>query len=329
MCEVFFKRKKDFTRIYYATDLHGSDKCFLKFTKAATIYKADVLILGGDITGKQVIPILKQSDNLFTAQFLGREWKLRSEEEVREIEKTIRDSGCYSYRTTPREMEEINADPSRINEVFTQLTSETLRRWIKIAEERLKDTDIKLFMTGGNDDDFFIESILEESDFIINPEGKVVNIDEHHEMISTGYSNITPWKCPRDIPESELAEKIETMTSQVKNMKNCIFNFHCPPIDSQIDTAPKLDATSTPPKFITKAGQIIMYGAGSTAVRNSIEKYQPLLGLHGHIHESRGFNYIGKTFCINPGSEYGEGILRGCLVNVGKEKVKGFQFLSG
>lgn len=327
--KVFFKRKKDFTRIYFATDLHGSEKCFLKLTKTPIVYKADVLILGGDITGKRLIPIVEQSDNLFTVEFLGREWKLRSEEEVREMEKKIRDSGSYPYRTSPREMEEIGADPSKTNKLFKQLISETLKRWIRIAEERLRDTSIKFYITGGNDDDLFIESILEESDFIINPEGKVVNVDEQHEMISTGYSNITPWKCPRDIPERELAEKIEAMASQVKDMKNCIFNFHCPPADTQIDTAPKLDTTSTPPKFIVKAGKLVMYGAGSTAVRNSIEKHQPLLGLHGHIHESRGFDYIGRTFCVNPGSGYSEGVLRGCIINVGKEKVRGFQFLSG
>ena len=49
-----------------------------------------------------------------------------------------------------------------------------------------------------------------------------------------------------------------------------------------------------------------MIHAGSTAVRASIEKHQPLVGLHGHIHESKGFVTLGRTLCLNPGSEYGK-----------------------
>jgi len=35
-------------------------------------------------------------------------------------------------------------------------------------------------------------------------------------------------------------------------------------------------------------GQMVFAGAGSRAVRNAIEKHQPMLGLHGHIHEAQG-----------------------------------------
>jgi len=162
---------------------------------------------------------------------------------------------------------------------------------------------------------------------VINPEEKVVPVDDKHEMISTGYTNITPWNCPRDVSEEELAKKIENMTSKVTNMKNCIFNFHCPPYDSSIDSAPKLDKDLKP--AVSPGGEMLMIPVGSTAVRAAIEKYQPLLGLHGHIHESRGTAKIGRTLCLNPGSEYGEGILRGALITLEDDKVKSHQLTSG
>jgi len=73
----------------------------------------------------------------------------------------------------------------------------------------------------------------------------------------------------------------------------------------------------------------VMHGAGSKSVRRAIEKYQPLLGLHGHIHESQSVAKIGKTTCINPGSEYGEGVLRGCIVILGDGKIEGYQMTRG
>jgi Icc-related predicted phosphoesterase len=114
----------------------------------------------------------------------------------------------------------------------------------------------------------------------------------------------------------------------VKDYDHCIFNFHVPPLDSTLDSCPKLDWNTDPPTPIVSGGQIVFAGAGSQAVRKAIEKYQPMLGLHGHIHEAQGIIKIGKTTCINPGSEYGEGILRGCLVTFADGVVEGFQMTS-
>ena len=203
---------------------------------------------------------------------------------------------------------------------------EQVRRWINIAEERLKGTGIKCYITPGNDDRFDIDQAFTESDYVINPEGKVVNIDKYHEMISTGFSNKTPWNTQREVTEEKLEEIIEEMASKVENMKNCIFNFHCPPYNTIIDVAPLLDETLKP---VVKGGQTIMVHVGSISVRKAIEKHQPLLGLHGHIHESRGVAKIGRTVCLNPGSEYTEGILRGVIVNLDKGKIKSYIFTSG
>jgi Icc-related predicted phosphoesterase len=178
----------------------------------------------------------------------------------------------------------------------------------------------------GNDDAFIVDSVFEGSKSVVNPEGKVVDIGEGFEMISSGYSNMTPWKCPRDVPEDQLAANLETMVAKVKDMSRCIFNLHCPPYGTTIDQAPKLDENQQP-----KMGPsgTVMESVGSTAVAASIKNHQPLVGLHGHIHESRGICRIGRTLCVNPGSEYGEGILRGAIVTLKGDRVLSYSFTSG
>ncbi len=245
---------------------------------------------------------------------------------LKRLEQKIRDAGFYPYRTNLQEIKKLKEDEKMLNELFSRLMVESVEKWIIFAENKLQKLKVKCFIMPGNDDQFIIDSILNNSKIIINPESKVIKIDDEHEMISTGYANITPWRCPRDIEEEELAKKINNMVSQVENMKNCIFNFHCPPYGTTLDLAPKLDETLKP---IVSGGSFIMEHVGSKSIRKAIEEYQPLLGLHGHIHESRGVDNIGRTICLNPGGEYTEGILRGIIVVLNKEKIKSYYPVSG
>ena len=313
--------------MFYTTDLHGSEQCFLKFVNAGKFYKVNVLVCGGDITGKMIVPLIQKGDDIFEAEFLGKSQTAKGDEATKQLEKSISYAGYYPFRTTKEEMTRLNANPAEVDKLFSDLMRQRVERWVKVAEEKLKGTGINCIITPGNDDRMDIDSAFEASDFVINPEGKVVSIDDNHEMISTGYTNITPWNCPRDISEEELGKKLEDMASKVKNMSTCIFNLHCPPYDSNIDSAPKLDKDLKP--IVSPGGEMVMIPVGSTSVRAAIEKYQPLLGLHGHIHESRGTAKIGRTLCLNPGSEYGEGILRGALITFENDKVKSYQLTSG
>jgi Icc-related predicted phosphoesterase len=314
------------TRLFHAADLHGSEMCFRKVIKSVEIYKPDVITVCGDLTGKGIVPIVQQSDGTFRSSFYDKVYELQSSEEVAKLVGKIRMNGWYDWHCTPSEMEDFRTSEEIQARVFKQLIPETMKRWVSYSEEALKGKKVRLFMLPGNDDDFAIDEALSGSDTIVNPEGKVVMIDEEHEMISTGFSNISPWHAERDIPEDQLARKIEDMTSKVKNMKSAIFNFHCPPYGTMLDAAPKVDEKLRP---VMTGGGAVIAPAGSTAVRAAIEKHQPMLGLHGHIHESRGLEKIGRTLCINPGSEYGEGILRGCIVNLGKDGVMSHLFTCG
>jgi len=313
--------RRRFTRLFFVTDIHGSEETFSKFVRAKQIYGVDVLLLSGDLTGKLVIPIVKQADDTYTSNLMGQEWKL-NKEEVANIQKRIETMGFYWYMTDRAGAEKLTSDLSIYDEVYKQLSILRLRHWINMIDQRALSEGFQIYVTTGNDDPPYVRDVLKTCANVVDTEDSVVLLDETHEMISLGFSNPTPWKTPRECSEDELTERIESACSQVKNMKNCLFNFHIPPKDSGLDTATKVDQT-------LKADMREIIGAGSTSVRKAIETHQPLLGLHGHIHESRGTIRIGRTLCINPGSEYAEGILRGAIVSFDQEKIRGHQFTSG
>ncbi len=323
------KKKKKYFSIFFVTDVHGSERTFRKFLSAGEYYEADVVMCCGDITGKMVVPIVKGSDGVYISKLFGQEQRSTTEQELTKLEETISNTGYYPYRTDEDGKRQLQEDPKKIDELFKKLMFERLQGWIKLAEDKYRDTGIKCIMTAGNDDLPDIEPILNSSDFVMNAEHKVIRLDENHEMVTIGEVNITPWKCPRDVSEEQLRELIDGLAAKTENVQNSIFNLHAPPVGSTLDTAYKLDSSVDPPKVVTQAGQPVSTGVGSVAVREAIEKYQPLVGLHGHIHESRSIANLGRTMCINPGSEYGEGILRGVIVNLSKDKVLSYQLTSG
>jgi len=309
-------RKTNLKRILFATDIHGSEKCWIKLINAGEIYKADAVIVGGDLTGKALVPIILQNDGTYKASFLDQNWILKSINEVEELEKNIRNIGYYPYRTDITEMEELKNTPEKMNAIFETLICERIRKFIKIADERLKNSRFKLVVCPGNDDLPKIDELFNESESIINGEGKVIEVCGY-EMISTGWVNRSPWNTYRECDEEELFNKIENMALKLQNSKNSIFNLHAPPYGSGLDEAPEIDSKLS----IKYAGQKKV-PVGSIAVRNAILKYQPILGLHGHIHESKGVTKLGNTICVNPGSLYEEGTLCLMIINLDKGKVK-------
>jgi Icc-related predicted phosphoesterase len=314
------------TRIFFTSDVHGSEVCFLKFLNAAKFYQANVLILGGDITGKMIVPIVDQGNGTSVADFLGSREVVKEDEQLKVLEKKIRNSGYYPYETSLGEFEKLQGDKHLVNELFSKVMATGVKRWVGIAEERLKGTNVKCYISPGNDDRFDIDPVLRGSSVVIYPEDEVLLIDDCHEMITSGWVGTTPWKSPREVPEEELIKKFQPMIDKIQHMESAIFNIHDPPYETPIDLAPELDANMKP---VIKGGSISMVHVGSPTVRQMIEKCQPMLGIHGHIHESRGFVKIGRTLCINPGSEYGEGILRGAIINLDQKGVKNYMLTQG
>jgi Icc-related predicted phosphoesterase len=314
------------TRIFFATDVHSSDIVFSKFVRGAEYYKANVLILGGDLTGKFLAPFIEEPDGTHFTDFQGTPVKMATEAELKKMEDTVRTAGYYVYRTTRAEYEQTKEDKSKIDRLFLEKMFGVLDRWITLAETTLAKSGIPLYITGGNDDPFEVDDFMKahSTQHVKYCEGEVVDV-LGYEMLASGYSNMTPWKLPRDMTEEDLGVALEKIASKVKNPKRSIFTIHVPPFDTGLDLAIWLKEDLKYQHY----GQPIEGPVGSHAVFSLLDKYQPLVSLHGHIHESRCFYKLGKTMCFNPGSEYTEGTLRGVIVNLKGDKMESYQFTSG
>ena len=309
-------------RVFFATDLHGSEMCWRKFLNAAKFYEADVLICGGDMTGKAIVPIVQENGN-FTFTLAGVQQAVGAEQ-VGEVEAQIRRKGYYPLQMSVERLNELDQDEKMRAETFQQVMLEGVDRWMGMAADKLRGTGVRCFVCPGNDDEMDVDDVIRRSDFVELGEGRMVEIDGWT-MISTGWSNHTPWNTHREETEEALGDRIEAMAKRVPDASHAIFNLHCPPFKSGLDEAPAIDADLK----LLHGGRALR-PVGSTAVRQAIEKHQPLLSLHGHIHESKGAIKIGKTLSINPGSSYEEGMLMGAIIQLDPKKgIKSYQLVNG
>jgi len=228
------------------------------------------------------------------------------------------------------EADALQADAAAMDQVFRTCVQERLGEWVALAEDRLKGSDVQCYITGGNDDEAEMLAPLFAAEFahVVPSEDRVVDV-LGHPMISLGWSNETPWQTPRETTEARLTDLIDQTAAQLAAPDNAIFNLHVPPKDSSLDTCPKLDTSQDPPAPVMIGGEVVTFGAGSSAVREAIERYQPLVSLHGHIHESTAVNTIGRTTCINPGSEYHHGALLGAIVTLRPNAFVNYQLTRG
>jgi uncharacterized protein len=324
MISRLFSREPD-TRIFFATDIHGSETCWRKFLNAGKHYEAGIMVLGGDMTGKALVPIVEEGSGRWRASLLENRYNFESEEEVKEFEDAVRRRGYYPFRTDPDKMSELESNEELRNELFHKEMLGTVERWMRMADEKLEGTDIQCFVSPGNDDQFEVDEIISDAKRVQLAEGRVVEFGDF-QMVSTGWSNRTPWDTYREEDEEDLLKRLQKMIDQVSAPpEKTIYNFHCPPYGTGLDDAPELTEDLRP-----KHGGRSIVSVGSKAVKEAIEKGQPALSLHGHIHEARGNTRIGRTLCINPGSSYEQGQLLGAVVNLdGKGKVKRFVLTSG
>lgn len=311
-------------RLFFATDIHGSEICWKKFINAGKWYEVDTLILGGDMTGKAIVPIINQGGGKYKVTLLEQESILEGQEAVDNIVNSIQDRGYYPYVTTPDEVQEISTTPGRSDELFTQEVLKTLERWMGYADDKLAGSGMKCYVCPGNDDVFEIDALIQSSKAVELAEGRVIPLDDQHEMVSSGWSNPTPWDTHREEPDEALLERIMAMIPNLSNPSTAVFSLHAPPYGSGLDGAPEL----TKDMRLAYAGQSLV-AVGSHAVLEVIEKYQPMLGLHGHIHEGKGTRKYNKTLCINPGSMYEQGILQGAVVELKPNKIGSYVLTSG
>jgi len=313
-------------KIFYVTDLHGSEICWKKFLNAGAFYKADAVILGGDVTGKAMVPIVQRANGSWEASLQDHRETLEGESEIQEFEKRVQNRGYYPIRVSDEEYVALQEDEDLVDKRFKEVMIEGTARWIDMAEEKLAGTGIRVVACPANDDMFEIDDLLMHARVVeTGDEDHPIELDGYS-MISMGWTNPTPWNTFREEPEEGLAIRIKRALEHAPDPDHTIFNFHAPPYGSKLDNAPAL----TPDMTYVSGGQAIR-PVGSTAVRDAVTQFQPLLSLHGHIHESRGAARLGRTLALNPGSSYEEGILQAAIVTLDpkKNKVKNYQLVNG
>ena len=311
-------------RIFFATDIHGSDVCWRKFLNAGAFHKADVLIMGGDMTGKAMVPITVRNGS-WTVTVQEQEHVLSSEDEVAAMEKRIQDRGYYPIRLASDEFDAWNADPALVDARFKAEMLGQVERWMALADERLAGKGIRCIVSPANDDIFEIDPIIAAAKEVELGESNNIELDGLS-LVSTGWANPTPWNTFRELPEPELRERIDGLVAAIPDRRRAIFNFHAPPFGSNLDNAPKIGADM---RYVS-GGQALI-PVGSHAIREAILEYGPVLSLHGHIHEGRGAVKLGKTLSVNPGSTYEDGVLQAAIVDLDPKKaeVKRYLLING
>lgn len=322
-----FRRKQNERplRLFYAGDVHGSRVCWKKFINAAAHYPADALVMGGDLTGKALVPIVREGDGSYSAEVIGERREARTAEELDQMQRAIATNGMYPLIVDRAEAEALAVDEERRERAFEQALLDELRLWVEFADERLAGTGTRAYVIPGNDDPWSIDEVL-SSGTAVDACDEEVRLLGPHEMISFGYANRTPWQTPRELDEEEIYTRLKRLADQLESPESAIFNIHVPPRDSSLDTAFEVDEEL---RYVTRGGRPHEIPTGSSAVRQIIEEAQPLLSLHGHIHESKGVTTIGRTVAINPGSDYGSGHLDGCLVHIAPNRVVNQYLVSG
>ena len=308
-------------RLYVCSDLHASERAWRKLVNAtrANTYQADAVLIAGDLTGKALVPIVEDPPGTFSASLLGSRRIARSEQELADLERSIADVGYYSVRVSPAEREAMEADPSIVTSHFHEQIASRLRDWLALAADRLDGSSVPIYLMPGNDDEFEIDPILAESRYARNVNEQVIDLTPWHQLVSMGWSSPTPWSTPRELPEEEFLDRLSGLMAGVRDARKTVIMTHVPPYDSGLDTAPLLSPSLQP---TASAGDVLRGPVGSTGVRHAIESFRPVVGVHGHIHESGGERRIGDTLCVNAGSEANHGVLRGYLIDLGADGVE-------
>jgi uncharacterized protein len=310
-------------RLYVCSDIHASERTWRKFLNAmrSNVYKVDAALIAGDLTGKALIAVVKgeAGGEEWTANVLGQRRVARTPEELEALERSIADLGYYAVRVTPDERAAMEADPTVVRRVFDEQITRRVREWMALAAERLDGSGVPVYLMPGNDDDFEIDPVLADSPYCRNVNEQVVELTPWHQLVSMGWSSPTPWSTPREMPEEQFLDRLSGLLGGVRDARRTVMMTHVPPYDSGLDTAPLLSPDLRP---TVSAGDLLRGPVGSTGVRKAIETFRPVLGVHGHIHESGGERRIGETLCVNAGSESSMGVLRGYLVDLSERGVE-------
>ena len=306
-------------RLLVGTDFHGSEGVWRKFLNAVHlgIWPVDAVLYAGDLAGKAFVPIA-ETERGWVAKIRGIERRARNEPELTRLQRDIADLGMYSGVIAATELESLS-DGHAVERLFDDAIRQRLQSWLALAEERLGPKGVPLFLIPGNDDPEIVDDVLAASRYAVNVDRRPAHLPDGREIVGLSPSNPTPWDTPRELAEEELGEEAERLLSGLGSCRSAVAMLHAPPM-GLLDQAPKLDRNLRP--VLTGTGDLTYVSVGSTAYREVLHRYQPALTVHGHIHEAGGHAALGRTLCINPGSEYFSGVLKAYIVELNGDSIR-------
>src|ERR1044072_5562822 len=190
--------------VFFSSDIHGSERCWLKFVNAAKVYGATTLIMGGDLSGKAILPIVRRDRDHYQTTFMGQITNFQARD-LPDAERRARFNGLYPYICESSELARLTEDSGYVGQVFRSVISEQLARWLAIARERLEPEGVECYVMPGNDDEFFIDEVLANDPYVVNPDMKIVRVGRY-QMLSCSWTPTTPWDSPRECTEEALGE---------------------------------------------------------------------------------------------------------------------------
>ncbi|MGI0156450.1 MAG: metallophosphoesterase family protein, partial [Thermoplasmata archaeon] len=232
------------TRIFFVADLHGSAICWRKFINAAKVYRADVLLVGGDIAAKTLTPIFEENGG-WGVSVEGEKRTVSSLPDLERLEESLRDAATVPFRTNRREWEEMMAAPGKLDEVFERRTLEDLGRWLSWARGRIGTSPTRLCLGLGNDDLTSMEQVIAADEYAELTDREVLRLDDRHELLTLPYSNPTPWKTHRELTEEAIRGHLDAAAAKLERPESAVFNIHVPPYGTPLDLAPRLDDNLT------------------------------------------------------------------------------------
>jgi len=313
-------------RILFVADIHGSSLLFRKALTSSISHAADLLILAGDLSGKELHPIVFDGHS-FSVTIHGETRHYADAGRLSQVRSTLADVGEYFIDCELPYLDQLRSDPALVRNHIRQESVKRLTSWIQMARERINSHRMTILITPGNDDDDSFDGLAEAIQapgFLWSYNG-IVRFQEY-EILNYGDSNLTPWHTPREKPESEIEGDLTHLFERARRLESVVCNIHCPPYGTLLDLAVSSEGRNQPRVLIPSA---VESHVGSIAVRKSIEAWQPLVSLHGHVHESPGVQMIGRTLCLNPGSEYRHGVLNAFVIELKDDSVTSYFRISG
>jgi len=306
-------------RLLIVSDIHGSETTWRKLLNAVKldIWQVDAILVAGDLAGKGLAPIVRE-DGRWRAEVRGQTRYAHTQDELATMERQIADMGIYGVQMVAAEVDNL-ADPGILAEQFNRAIYQRLESWVRMAEERVAPKGVPFFVIPGNDDPGVVDDALATSSYIQNVDRRVAHLPDGREIVGMAHANPTPWHTPRELPDEDLGTVAEGLLKQLEHPREAVVMFHCPPYGISLDEAPKLDEQLRP--VMTATGGLMPVPVGSMGIRDVIASFQPRLGAHGHIHESGGHASLGRTLCVNAGSEYTAGVLRAYIVHLDNDRV--------